>query len=92
MLCAYNKSLNDMRNYRIDQLMPKGTSASGVDTVSRYEMNFFNALYNLTPDKLDKFAAPSKSETRSKNAGLYHNACFDLFFQTGQTGIECFCV
>jgi len=74
VLCAYNKSLNDMRNYRMETLIPAGTSASGVDTVSRYELHFFNALYNLTPDKLDKFAAPSKSETRSKNAGLYHNA------------------
>ena len=74
ILCAYNKSLNDMRNYRMDTLIPGGTSASAVDTVSRYEMHFFNALYNLTPDKLDKFASPDESETRTKNAGLYHNA------------------
>ena len=89
VLCAYNKSLNDMRNYRIDQLMPKGTSASGVDTVSRYEMNFFNALYNLTPDKLDKFAAPSKSETRSKNAGLYHNAYVTYARNIGPDSTKC---
>lgn len=74
VLCAYNKSLDDMRNFRMETLIPKGTSASGVDTVSRYELHFFNALYNLTPDKLDKFASPDQSETRSKNAGLYHNA------------------
>lgn len=70
-LCAYNKSLKDMRTFRIEQLCPKGV---GVDTVSRYELHFFTALYNLTPDKLNKFAAPRRSETRKRNAGLYHKA------------------
>lgn len=45
-----------------------------VDTVSRYELHFFNALYNLTPDKLNKFASPSHTETRDKTAGLYQKA------------------
>lgn len=70
-LCAYNKSLQDMRTFRIDQLCPNG---SAVDTVSKYELHFFNALYNLTPDKLNKFAAPRKTETRRRRAGLYHKA------------------
>lgn len=70
-LCAYHKSLDDMRNYRMEDLVPK---RSGVETVSRYEMHFFNAMYNLTPDKLDKFAAYNESETSTNNAGLYHNA------------------
>ncbi len=70
-LCAYNKSLEDMRTFRIDQLCPKG---KGVNTVSKYELHFFNALYNLTPDKLSKFAAPRRTETRRRSAGLYHKA------------------
>ena len=70
-LSAYNKSLLDMRAYRITDLLPKG---SAVDTISRYELHFFNALYNLTPDKLSKFSCYSESETGVKNAGLYHNA------------------
>ena len=70
-LCAYNKSLTDMRAYRITELIPKGAA---VDTISRYELHFFNALYNLTPDKLSKFACRSKTETGEKDAGLYHNA------------------
>lgn len=74
VLCAYNKSLAAMRNYRMDTLLPKDLNGNAVDTVSRYEIHFFNALYNLTPNKLDKFASPDKSETRTKNAGLYHNA------------------
>ncbi len=79
-LCAYNKSLKDMRAYRIDELIPKG---EGVDTISRYELHFFNALYNLTPDKLNKFASPLKTETGGKNAGLYHNAYTSYSKQIG---------
>lgn len=70
-LCAYNQSLSDMRAYRISELVPKGAA---VDTISRYELHFFNALYNLTPDKLSKFAARSETETGVNEAGLYHNA------------------
>ncbi len=70
-LCAYNKSLTDMRTYRVHDLMPKGNA---VDSVSKYELRFFNALYNLTPDKLNKFAAPQTTETTKKKGGLYHNA------------------
>ena len=71
VLCAYNKALLDMRNYRIGELMPKGNA---VDSISRYELRFFNALYNLTPDKLNKFAAAKNTETTKKRGGLYHIA------------------
>ncbi len=70
-LCAYNQSLTDMRTYRISELIPKGAA---VDTISRYELHFFNALYNLTPDKLSKFACRHETETGVRSAGLYHNA------------------
>ncbi|MBQ7623827.1 MAG: hypothetical protein IJS65_00945 [Clostridia bacterium] len=71
--CAYNESLRDMRNYRIDDLIEMSNKRA-VDTVSRYELHFFNALYNLTPDKLKKFAASFETETGVKSAGLYHTA------------------
>lgn len=71
---AYNKSLKDMRDYRISELIVNGTA---VDTVSRYELHYFNALYNLTPDKLNKFASKRMAETRSRDAGLYHKAYRD---------------
>jgi len=60
-----------MRTYRISELLPKGAA---VDTISRYELHFFNALYNLTPDKLSKFACRHETETGVRSAGLYHNA------------------
>ena len=70
-LCAYNKSLQEMRNYRVGDLLPK---SNAVESISKYEIRFFNALYNLTPDKLNKFAAPQNTETTRKKGGLYYNA------------------
>jgi hypothetical protein len=63
-----------MRNYDMSTLVPSGTNVTPTDTISRYEMHFFNAIYNLTPDKLQKFACPESCETGDKAAGLYHNA------------------
>ena len=71
-LIAYNSSLKEMRTYRMNEIIDGDSTA--VDTVSRYELHYFNALYNLTPNKLDKFAARVQTETRKKGAGLYHNA------------------
>ena len=73
-VCAYNSSLLDNRKFRVKDLIPNGEA---VDTVSKYEIHFYNALYNLTPDKLKKFAAPFETETGRKNAGTYHKAYFE---------------
>lgn len=70
-VCAYNKSLLDNRKFRVKDLMPNGEA---VDTVSKYEIHFYNALYNLTPNKLKKFAAAFETETGRKQAGTYHKA------------------
>ena len=70
-VCAYNTSLLDNRKFRVKDLIPNGEA---VDTVSKYEIHFYNALYNLTPNKLKKFAAPFETETGKKSAGTYHKA------------------
>ena len=70
-VCAYNKSLLDNRKFRVKDLMPNGEA---VDTVSKYEIHFYNALYNITPNKLKKFAAPFETETGKKASGTYHKA------------------
>ena len=70
-VCAYNKILLDNRRFRVKDLMPNGEA---VETVSKYEIHFYNALYNLTPNKLKKFAAPFETETGKKSAGTYHKA------------------
>ena len=73
-VCAYNKILLDNRKFRVKDLMPNGEP---VDTISKYEIHFYNALYNLTPNKLKKFAAPFETETGVKTAGTYHKAYTD---------------
>lgn len=73
-VCAYNKSLLDNRKFRVKDLMPNGEA---VDTVSKYEIHFYNALYNITPNKLKKFAAPFETETGKKASGTYHKAYTD---------------
>lgn len=73
-VCAYNKILLDNRKFRVKDMMPNGEA---VDTVSKYEIHFYNALYNLTPNKLKKFAAPFETETGKKSAGTYHKAYAD---------------
>lgn len=73
-VCAYNKILLDNRKFRVKDLMPNGEA---VDTVSKYEIHFYNALYNLTPNRLKKFAAPFETETGKKNSGTYHKAYTD---------------
>ncbi|MDO4623372.1 MAG: tubulin-like doman-containing protein [Eubacteriales bacterium] len=73
-VCAYNKALLDNRKFRVKDLIPNGEA---VDTVSKYEIHFYNALYNLTPNKMKKFAAPYETETGKKNAGTYHKAYSD---------------
>ncbi len=70
-VCAYNKVLLDNRKFRVKDLMPNGEA---VETISKYEIHFYNALYNLTPNKLKKFAAPFETETGAKTAGTYHRA------------------
>ena len=68
---AYNKVLLDNRKFRVKDLIQDGQA---VDTISKYEIHFYNALYNLTPNKLKKFAAPFETETGKKTAGTYHKA------------------
>lgn len=70
-VCAYNKVLLDNRKFRVKDLIPNGEA---VETVSKYEIHFYNALYNLTPNKIKKFAAPFETETGAKKAGTYHAA------------------
>lgn len=69
--CAYNVCLTDNRQFNVKVLLEKGDPC---DSVSKYEIRFFNALYNVTPDKLKKFAAPYETETGKKESGIYHKA------------------
>lgn len=68
-LACYNSSLENMREKRISTFLPKGSPS---ESVSKYELRFFSAIYNLTPDKINKFAKPTT--VSGKDAGLYFNS------------------
>jgi len=68
---AYHKNLLDDRKFAIRTLVENGDEC---ETVSEREIRFYNALYNVTPDKLKKFAAPYETETGAKDGGVYFKA------------------
>lgn len=53
------------------------------NSVSRYELRFFNAEYNITPNNLAKFSAPSLCEVNIKDAGLYYTSYHEYIKDIG---------
>lgn len=79
-LCAFNKKLTEMRDINVKRLVESfAYSPVETDTVSKYELRFFKALYNITPDELSRFKS---SEVRKNGdavlsvepAGIYYEA------------------
>ena len=68
---AYNEELLNMRSFKVKEQIPNGVAT---DTVSKYELRFFNAVYNLTPDKLNKFACGGETPYGYTEPGTYHRA------------------
>ena len=61
-------------------------NATGTDTVSKYEIHFFNALYNITPDMLSRFKSPDECKEDaqfSEEAGIYFKAYHDYIKKIG---------
>ena len=87
VLCAYNKKLDDLRDLNIATLVqPFGMNATGTDTVSKYELHFFNALYNIKPDMLSRFKSPEEckeDEQYNEDAGIYYKAYHDYIKNIG---------
>jgi len=69
---SYNEELKLSRTIKVGDYITTGGTAS--KSVSKYELHFFEALYNVTPDKLARFSAPKKSETGLSEAGIYFDA------------------
>lgn len=54
--CAVSESLLEMKEVNIPALFERNSFSPVItDTVSKYEVRFFNALYNISPDKLSRF-------------------------------------
>ena len=87
LLCAYNKKLDNLRDLNIHTLVqPFKMSATGTDTVSKYEIHFFNALYDITPDMLSRFKSPDECNEDvqyNEEAGIYFKAYHDYIRNIG---------
>ena len=81
-LCSYNKQLNDMIDIDVKQFLESIDVESqklrpeASESVSKYEMHFFSAIYNITPDKLSRFKNPQDGEDSlcPEEEGIYYTA------------------
>lgn len=78
-ICTYNESVDDMRDIHLDSATAvRKIQSVPSDTVSKYEMRFFNAIYNITPDDIPLFKGPKKDkitgETDHYSEGIYYKA------------------
>ena len=84
---TFNKELLDMRSIDVTALLEgMELSPQASSTVSRYDLRFFNALYNITPDQLSRFRAPEKDESTLnyvESAGIYYNAYHEYIKKIG---------
>ena len=87
LLCAYNEKLLDMRDVNIASIVqPLNMNATATNTVSKYDIHFFNALYNITPDMLARFRSPEeghKDREYNEEPGIYYKAYYDYIKNIG---------
>ena len=92
MLCAYNPQLDKMIDISVPKLVqPFKLNSKATNTVSKYDMHFFNAVYNITPDSLSRFRSPEICEDReySESAGIYYDAYHKYIQKIGPDSTKC---
>ena len=77
--CAYSVTLKSLKGVDVKALFEvEGIHPEETDTVSKYEIRFFNALYNLTPDRLARFMNPESCNRKDfpgeTSPGIYFSA------------------
>ena len=78
-LCTFSKTLLDMRDIKIKSFI-EGEKIQGIDseTVSKYELRFFTAIYNVTPDATPLFRGPQRDKVTGGvnhyETGIYFKA------------------
>ncbi len=86
-ICSYNLELNKLRDINVRQTIESlGLSACASPTVSKYDLRFFKAVYNITPDKLSRFKSPQEcreDDQYSEDAGIYYNAYHEYIKKLG---------
>ena len=87
-LCAYNESLDNLRQYNTSIIF-KDHHRTSTDTISKYEIHFFNAIYNITPDRLRKFACDITDKKGRRDAGMYYSAYQEYSSDIGPDSEKC---
>lgn len=72
-LVAYHESLDKMRAFNTKTIFAK-FNETATDTVSKYEIRFLNAVYDITPDRIRKFSCSISDKIGVRSAGVYHRA------------------
>lgn len=95
-VCAFNQGLEKLRNVNVKQLLESAIlKPEASDTVSKYELRFFNAFYNVTPDMLSRFKAPEEckeDELYSENGGIYYDAYHKHVSKIGPDSTKSACI
>lgn len=77
-VCSFNKTLAEIRDVDVKKVLETlALSPVSTNTVSKYDLRFFNALYNVTPDMLSRFRSPEEckeDEQYSEKPGIYFEA------------------
>ena len=78
-ICTFSDTLLDMRDIKIKQFI-EGQKVQAIpsETVSKYEMRFFNAIYNVSPDEIPLFKGPQRDRVtggiNTYETGIYFKA------------------
>ena len=81
-ICTFSDTLLDMRDIKIKQFI-EGQKIQAIpsETVSKYEMRFFNAIYNVSPDEIPLFKGPQRDKVtggiNTYETGIYFKAYQD---------------
>jgi hypothetical protein len=77
--CTFNECLCDRTDFNmVKALMKHKFQPVPSDTTSKYDLRFFSALYNITPDKIPLFKGPKYDAVTGKYnfdaAGVYYKS------------------
>lgn len=95
-VCSFNMALAELRNVDVKRLLETlELSPVSTDTVSKYDLRFFTALYNITPDKLARFKAPEdceEDEAYDEKGGIYYQAYQKHISKIGPDSTKSACI
>lgn len=92
-VCAFSKSLASLQDIDVEEAVQSiGPSPVASDTVSKYDLRFFNAYYDITPDRLSRFRSEllcKEDEQYNEDAGIYCEAYQEHISKIGPDSTKC---